>query len=1302
MDNSNFAYDTKSTTDILNKEKQYWLDKLSNISQKSYFPYGFSGKRHGGNGMKKQEFHFSHQIESQLLRVSNNSDNNIFIILLACLKVLIYKYTSLSDTLIIVPIYRQKENRHFVNTSLILRDIISGKDKFKSILLQVRNTLKEANENLNYPINKLIYNLDIPSDTEGFPLSDIAVYYEQLHLKDYILHLKPNIIFSFRREKELTGTVEFNAQLYDEGSIGQITSHFTTLLSKVLTNIDSVIDDTCILTENERSKLLYSFNPEPVSQAYDKSVLDLFQNQLADNPLKTALVYNGQKISYSELDSRSGLIAAFLQQKGVVKDTIVALYLEPGMDMVVGILGVMKAGAVYLPIDTGTPTNRLIYILKDSCAKLLLKSGICDDLDIDTFDINDPELDTGIQKQTFHGHAGHAYMIYTSGTTGKPKGVLVSHRSLFNYINWFSGFARITQSDKTVLNSSYAFDLGYTILFSSLSNGAELHLLDKETYLNPDLYLNYIEENQISYIKVTPSYFNLLINHGHHFEQKLRYLRSIIFGGEKLIVNDIEKLFDSCPIQEVINHYGPTETTIGTIAKVISRHDFPEYSKVPTIGSPINNTKVYLLDKSMNLVPVGTKGNLFISGLGVSSGYINDSTQTAEKYIENPFLSGETLYNTGDIACWTDNGEIVFIGRDDNQVKLRGYRIELSEIEGCMVEHPYIQRALSMIKKNQNNDEVLCVYYESDTDILPREIKDHLRNSLPEYMIPSVFVKLSNFPLTRNGKVDFAALPDVANSDVESYIAPRNEVEKKLVKIWAGIFGVKPELVSTSSDFFEAGGNSLNAVLFISKIHKELHVNVPLVDFVSHSKITELAVYLSKKETTDFIGLKKTEKKEYYPLSKIQERLYFLWCSNKTSTVYNIPIILKLEGRPDLQKLHYAFNKLVERHESLRTSFRLIDYIPYQIVHDKLTFDLDMFDLDERTEQEIVKDFITSFSLDNAPLLRVGLIKLSANESLLVIDMHHIIKDGYSNIIMVRDFMAFYNDEIVPPVKFQFNDYIEWQNRCNKNKDITPQKAYWLNEFKEKITEIDLLNDFERSDNLLYEGASLNYQLSEDKTTKLYSIAKQENTTIFMVLFAVYNILLSKISGKDDIIVGTPIAGRNHADLENIIGMFVNTLAIRSYPMASKNFVSYIHETEQKILTAIDNIDYPYEDLIKELKVDKIIGKNPLFDTMFVLNNINIPELKLENIKVRPYHELENSTAKFDITLTIVEGKELSVYFNYNKRLFKKETILMYSSYFNQIVDLIAENRNVLIKDINIASFMNSKKKDIDYFEFNF
>ncbi|MBA4496585.1 condensation domain-containing protein, partial [Paenactinomyces guangxiensis] len=724
-------------------------------------------------------------------------------------------------------------------------------------------------------------------------------------------------------------------------------------------------------------------------------------------------------------------------------------------------------------------------------------------------------------------------------------------------------------------------------------------------------------------------------------------------------------------------------TTVYVTYKEITAEEIR--SNTSNIGRPLPTVSMYVLDGDQQLQPVGIPGELYIGGEGVSRGYLNRPDLTEERFVPNPFVPGERMYRTGDLVRRLPNGELEYLGRMDDQVKIRGYRIELGEIEAQLLKHPAVKEAVVTARKDGRSQADLCAYVVPDGILDHSELRQHLAQTLPDYMIPSYLVELETLPLTTNGKVDKKALPE-PSGQVQTgvqYTAPTNQTEAILARIWEDVLEV--ERVGIHDNFFELGGHSLKAMKLAARIHKELGPEIPLRELFSWPTIKELAVYIKEAEGDSYQAIEPAGRRDFYPVSSGQKRLYVIQEFENVGSGYNIPVVLEVEGPLDVERLRNVFASLVQRHEIFRTSFHFNNGELVQKIHPQVPLEIIQITVDQKDVKKRIESLIRPFDLSQAPLLRVGLIHVEEERHLLLMDMHHIVSDGVSTGLLYQEIASLYQGKSLLPLKIQYKDYAVWQQSFMGTERIKKQEKYWLNQFSGELPVLELPADYLRPPIQKFNGDLFTFALADELTQKLKQLAAEQKATLYMTLLASYNILLMKYTGQEDVIVGSPVAGRPHPDLEQLVGMFVNTLAIRNYPIRHKTFVQFLASVKEQVLAAYEHTDYPLEELVEKLDVNRDLSRNPLFDTLFVMQNMDLFEPEIPGLTFRSY-DLEWKTAKFDLTWTVAEGETLELAVEYSTDLFKRSTIERMAQHFVHILEQVVDQRDIHLSDIELLT----------------
>ncbi|MGB9943784.1 surfactin non-ribosomal peptide synthetase SrfAA [Bacillus subtilis] len=1246
-------------------------------------------------------------VKDRLNRLAEQNGATLYMVMLSAYYTLLSKYTGQDDIIVGTPSAGRNHSDTegiigmFVNT-LAIRSEVKQNETFTQLISRVRKRVLDAFSHQDYPFEWLVEDLNIPRDvsrhplfdtmfslqnaTEGIPaVGDLSLSVQETNFKIAKFDLT---VQARETDEGIEIDVDYSTKLFKQSTADRLLTHFARLLEDAAADPEKPISEYKLLSEEEAASQIQQFNPGRTPYPKDKTIVQLFEEQAANTPDHTALQYEGESLTYRELNERANRLARGILSLGAGEGRTAAVLCERSMDMIVSILAVLKSGSAYVPIDPEHPIQRMQHFFRDSGAKVLLTQRKLKAL------AEEAEFKGVIvladEEESYHADARNlalpldsaamANLTYTSGTTGTPKGNIVTHANILRTVKE-TNYLSITEQDTILGLSNYVFDAFMFDMFGSLLNGAKLVLIPKETVLDMARLSRVIERENISILMITTALFHLLVDLN---PACLSTLRKIMFGGERASVEHVRKALQTVGKGKLLHMYGPSESTVFATYHPVD--ELEEHTLSVPIGKPVSNTEVYILDRTGHVQPAGIAGELCVSGEGLVKGYYNRPELTEEKFVPHPFTSGERMYKTGDLARWLPNGDIEFIGRIDHQVKIRGQRIELGEIEHQLQTHDRVQESVVLAVDQGAGDKLLCAYYVGEGDISSQEMREHAAKDLPAYMVPAVFIQMDELPLTGNGKIDRRALPipDANVSRGVSYVAPRNEIEQKVADIWAQV--LQAEQVGAYDHFFDIGGHSLAGMKMLALVHQELGVELSLKDLFQSPTVEGLAQVIASAEKGTAASISPAEKQDTYPVSSPQKRMYVLQQLEDAQTSYNMPAVLRLTGELDVERLNSVMQQLMQRHEALRTTFEIKDGETVQRIWEEAECEIAYFEAPEEETERIVSEFIKPFKIDQLPLFRIGLIKHSDTEHVLLFDMHHIISDGASVGVLIEELSKLYDGETLEPLRIQYKDYAVWQQQFIQSELYKKQEEHWLEELDGELPVLTLPTDYSRPAVQTFEGDRIAFSLEAGKADALRRFAKETDSTLYMVLLASYSAFLSKLSGQDDIIVGSPVAGRSQADVSRVIGMFVNTLALRTYPKGEKTFADYLNEVKETALSAFDAQDYPLEDLIGNVLVQRDTSRNPLFDAVFSMQNANIKDLTMKGIQLEP-HPFERKTAKFDLTLTADETDGgLTFVLEYNTALFKQETIERWKQYWMELLDAVTGNPNQPLSSLSLVT----------------
>ncbi|WP_122827338.1 non-ribosomal peptide synthetase, partial [Pseudomonas viridiflava] len=1060
---------------------------------------------------------------------------------------------------------------------------------------------------------------------------------------------------------------------------------------------DTDMTQLAILPAAERQELLRVLNDTRRDYPHEQPVHRLFEQRAARHPDRVAAEHGQRSMTYGELNARANRLAHYLIEQGIAPDDHVAIVLPRSLELLIGQLAVSKCAATFVPLDVNAPAERQSYMLDDCQAVCVLTrstaaiNAATRRIDLDSLDLNcqpghDPELEQGSDTA--------AYVMYTSGSTGAPKGVRVPHRGIARLV-LNNGYADFNEHDRIAFASNPAFDASTMEVWGALLNGGQLCVVDHETLVDPVRFSALLIDARISVLFITTALFNQYVQ---QIPQALQGLRLLLSGGERADPASYRALLSQAQGLRLFNGYGPTETT--TFAAVCEVSAICEGDESVPIGRPIGNTSIYVLDAHQRLAPKGVTGELYIGGDGVALGYLNRPELSVEKFIVDPFSDepGAMMYRTGDLGRWMEDGQLECLGRNDDQVKIRGFRIELGEIVSCLHQLPGIGETVVLAREDEPGNVRLVAYYtshEEDTLLAPEQMRAHLQASLPDYMVPTAFIELKTLPLTANGKLDRRALPKPERSALfgVNYEAPEGEFEVALAEIWAEVLQV--ERVGRHDHFFDLGGHSLLAMRMVSQVRQQLGVELPLGELFALGELAAVAAALSGVARSELPSILPVKRDQPMPLSFAQQRLWFLAQMDGGNEAYNIPMALSLEGALDVTALTRALARIVERHETLRSRFvasgdsAQVLFVPTPADARLLVEDIRHAPLS--LDACLRAEAVAPFDLAHGPLIRAHLLQVADERHVLLLTVHHIVADGWSMGVLTKELLALYpafcqeQPDPLPLLAIQYADYAVWQRRWLTGERLQHQAAYWRQVLEGAPTLLTLPTDRPRPAQQDFAGASLALQLDTRLAADLRKLAQHQGVTLYMALMAAWATTLTRLSGQAEVVIGSPVAGRGRTELEDLVGLFVNTLAVRIDTSNSPSGEALLAQVKARVLEAQDHQDLPFEQVVEVVRPTRSLAHAPLFQTTLNWMPGKHVAVPLGGLVVAPVEQI-SQVSKFDLSLNLSEqGETLVGSLDYATALFDKATAQRYLNYFVQILETLATHEHTRLDRVALV-----------------
>ncbi|KAI9239023.1 MAG: hypothetical protein BYD32DRAFT_460189 [Podila humilis] len=1328
------------TEDRLEDQAAYWRNTLAGAPVTLTLPTDRPRPRQQSFAGGFVPIRLDAQLTSALHTLCQKHGVTMFMTILAAWSAVLSRLSGQDDVVIGTPVANRNHPQveqligFFVNT-LALRIDLSGEPKAEQILDRVRKTTIAAQAHQDMPFEQVVEIVQPPRRMDQTPIFQVLLAWQNSDIDSlqlqgveavpdrvrYDIAKFDQELFIGEENGEITGSLRYSTALFDHQTIERHVGYLEAMLRWMTGTTQQTIEEAPILGSPEQKLLLETWNDTHRPYPDSACIHHLFEIQARSSPEAIAIVQDDRSMTYRELDSRANRIAHQLVTAGVQSGEHVAILLERSIDLVASQIAILKVGAAYVPIDTKAPVERKAYMVADSGARLLvtdeailipdqikaavlrLGKNVAENVQDDivahvpaSIDTEAPALLLGLNvaddvQDRFDSHyvskssIDTAYVMYTSGSTGLPKGVMVSHRGVARLtIN--NGWFDIGPGDRVAFGSNTTFDLSTLDVWTPLLNGGCIVVFDQDTVLNAHQLEVALERHQVNALQLPTAIFH---QYAFVIGSALSRLKYLLFAGEQgLIEACTEVLRHGGPVR-LINAYGPTETVYTTwyvVTDAVSLLD-----RLP-IGKPINNTQLYVLDKHRNPVPVGVVGELYVAGPGVANGYLNRPDLTTERFLPDAFSNEPhaRMYRTGDLVRYLPDGNVVYIGRTDFQVKVRGFRIEIGEIEARLAEHPRVREVVVLAAGEIGDKRLVAYVVASPFDNFVSTLREYLTASLPEYMVPSAFVRMDVMPLTNNGKADRRALPEPSSDSfvTETYVAPEGEIEETMAGLWAAV--LKVDRVGRYDNFFMLGGHSLLVVRLMNRLSTTLGVQLSLSTIFQSPTLSGLAEEIKNHNARDDLLhsiIYPAERDGMLELSFAQQRLWFLAQMDGVSETYRVPVARRLRGNLNQKVLQQALDSLFARHESLRSVFVSVNDEP-KVLLLPVDSGLPLLFHDLRNEQDKVtlakrltsQEAAAPFELEKGPLVRAQLIQIADDEHIFLLTMHHITTDGWSMGVLFRElnelYMAYIKCQPNPltPLSIQYPDYAAWQRGQFTEDRLEDQAAYWRNTLAGAPVTLTLPTDRPRPRQQSFAGGFIPIRLDAQLTSALHNLCQKHGVTMFMAILAAWSAVLSRLSGQDDVVIGTPVANRNHPQVEQLIGFFVNTLALRIDLSGEPKAEQILNRVRKTTIAAQAHQDMPFEQVVEIVQPPRRMDQTPIFQVMFAWQNNELGTLQLQDVEATS-ESTQYDLAKFDLSLEMhEENGEIIGGMQYATALLDHQTIERHIGYLKAMLRWMTVN----------------------------
>ena len=1321
----------------------YWKETLAGDLPALDIPTDYPRRSTPTHQGRSHDFVLNAHLAQKLRDLARAEGTTLYNVLLAAFFLLLHRYSGQEEVLVGSPVFGRSESKfakiigHFVNM-VVLESTYAGDPTFTDFLAQVRQTVLGALESQDFPFSLLVERLNLEYDASRSPLFQATFDLQRVHQTGELGALfvpgaesgqvdlgglllehfpMPQQLGQFdlclqilETGEALPGTLKFSTDLFREDTIGRMIEHYLALLNGIVADPEQRLSALSLLTADEREQILGAWNATEAAYPQEACVHQLFEQQVARTPEAVALRFEDRQLTYAQLNERANQLAHFLRDQGVDTDALVGVCMERSPETVIALLGILKAGGAYVPLDPAYPQERLSLMLEDTQLTIILtKEDLAGNLpnhqaktvlmDRDWPDISQQPKDNVANRAA---PDSLMYVVFTSGSTGRPKGVTATHRGAVNRMHWMWRTYPFVRDEVNCHKTTLNFVDSIWEIFGAMLQGVPTVIIPDMEVKDTSLLISTLVENTVTRIVLVPSLLNTILD----FEDssQLEHLKFWVSSGEALSIELARRFRDRFPNSKLINLYGSSE-----VAADVTCYDTSEMTdqlnSVP-IGRPIANSEIYILDANRKPVPIMVPGEIYVGGAGLARGYLNDSQKTAEKFVAHPFASNThaRLYRTGDLARWLPDGNIEYLGRVDHQVKVRGYRIELGEIEAALRREDSVEKVVVLAREDEPGDKQLVAYVVGQADELldTLELRERLKAVLPSYMLPSAIVRLEAFPLTPNGKIDRRALPkpDYVRQSGGEYVSPRDEVEEGLVAIWQTVLGL--ERVGALDDFFRLGGHSLHATRVMSRVRATFDVELPLLSLFEKPVLADFAGEVRSQWAGGVAEVQPIEAvvaEDVAPLSSGQRQMWFLDQFEGAGPAYNIPMVFELRGKVDIVRLEQALNTLVTRHESLRTTYRLDEAGPVQCVNAAEPFKLTQIDLsghpaasrEAEALRLVVEEGQRPFDLNRELLMRAVLVKLEEETCYFLINVHHIAADGWSVRVLLTELVQLYNagargeEADLGPQPLQPVDYAAWEQEWMESGAIERQLAYWREQLGGELPVVELPVKGSATSASRYVGTREIFYIDAELTQALHALAARTNTTMFMVLLTTFKLLLYRYSGQEDIIAGSPVAHRNHEELERVIGCFINTLLLRTDFSGDPSVEELLGRVRRITLDGYSHQDMPFDQLAQMLGGHQ--GGLPFYRTLFALQNLPYEPVELEGMTLR-YLLIDPGIAKLDLSLYVQDWHEGSMMalFEYRVDLFEADTIRRMQQHFLRLLRAMVANPEQRVSALSLLT----------------